>query len=295
MSSASAQANPSDARAQKVASAALASTLVPPPHAVALFSVPASGGSPATSRLRTVLEAAWPGTGSCSSNRRTGRRPHSRGVTTSEGQSYALLRAVWMGDQATFDTVWALDGEPPRGSGARPSHHSGATAGLPTTTRRPMPTPTSRSRCSSRRGASMTRPCMRRALTVLKRTLAGRRDCNRRMNVLTAGKLGDPASDHRAGHQPLVLRSLRISDVRRRGPGSSVVPVSSTARPTRRRVQQCRARRGRRARRPAAELVRHLACHRSGRGRSRTIANADDYGYDAFRVHVAGGARRAVE
>lgn len=28
------------------------------------------------------------------------------GVTTSEGQSYAMLRAVWSGDRATFDEVW---------------------------------------------------------------------------------------------------------------------------------------------------------------------------------------------
>jgi len=28
-------------------------------------------------------------------------------ATTSEGQSYALLRAVWLNDKATFDTVWA--------------------------------------------------------------------------------------------------------------------------------------------------------------------------------------------
>lgn len=32
--------------------------------------------------------------------------PTRGGITTSEGQSYALLRAVWMGDRATFDTVW---------------------------------------------------------------------------------------------------------------------------------------------------------------------------------------------
>jgi endo-1,4-beta-D-glucanase Y len=32
--------------------------------------------------------------------------PTRGGVTTSEGQGYALLRAVWMGDQTTFDTVW---------------------------------------------------------------------------------------------------------------------------------------------------------------------------------------------
>ena len=29
------------------------------------------------------------------------------GITTSEGQSYAMLQAVWMDDKATFDKVWA--------------------------------------------------------------------------------------------------------------------------------------------------------------------------------------------
>jgi len=28
------------------------------------------------------------------------------GITTSEGQSYAMLRAVWLGDKPTFDSVW---------------------------------------------------------------------------------------------------------------------------------------------------------------------------------------------
>ncbi|MBV8301206.1 MAG: hypothetical protein JOY68_04720 [Candidatus Dormibacteraeota bacterium] len=32
--------------------------------------------------------------------------PHIGGNTTSEGQSYALLRAVWMDDRSTFDRVW---------------------------------------------------------------------------------------------------------------------------------------------------------------------------------------------
>jgi endo-1,4-beta-D-glucanase Y len=32
--------------------------------------------------------------------------PGRGGDTTSEGQSYALLRAVWLGDRAAFDTVW---------------------------------------------------------------------------------------------------------------------------------------------------------------------------------------------
>ncbi|MBH0196696.1 MAG: glycosyl transferase family 2, partial [Nitrospira sp.] len=30
-----------------------------------------------------------------------------QGVTTSEGQGYAMLRAVWSGDRAMFDQVWA--------------------------------------------------------------------------------------------------------------------------------------------------------------------------------------------
>lgn len=30
----------------------------------------------------------------------------TRGVTTSEGQSYTMLRAVWMGDKTTFDGTW---------------------------------------------------------------------------------------------------------------------------------------------------------------------------------------------
>lgn len=32
--------------------------------------------------------------------------PTRGGITTSEGQSYALLRAVWMDDRTTFDAVW---------------------------------------------------------------------------------------------------------------------------------------------------------------------------------------------
>src|ERR1700682_5808775 len=32
--------------------------------------------------------------------------PHRGNGTTSEGQSYALLRAVWMNDRTTFDAVW---------------------------------------------------------------------------------------------------------------------------------------------------------------------------------------------
>jgi len=34
-----------------------------------------------------------------------------QGITTSEGQGYAMLRAVWSGDRATFDRVWAWTNE----------------------------------------------------------------------------------------------------------------------------------------------------------------------------------------
>ncbi len=89
-----------------MASAALAGTLVLAACGGAV-SRPSSGASPAASRLRTVLAAAWSG------YRQVFIQPDGRvvdpkrgGVTTSEGQSYALLRAVWMGDRVTFQTVW---------------------------------------------------------------------------------------------------------------------------------------------------------------------------------------------
>ncbi len=107
MSAASAQAHPGlTTRPHRVAHAALASTLVLTACGGAV-SVPAVADSPAASRLRTVLEAAWAG------YRQVFIQPDGRvvdptrgGVTTSEGQSYALLRAVWMGDRVTFQTVW---------------------------------------------------------------------------------------------------------------------------------------------------------------------------------------------
>ena len=33
-------------------------------------------------------------------------RPEHGNDTVSEGQAYAMLRAAWMDDQATFDRVW---------------------------------------------------------------------------------------------------------------------------------------------------------------------------------------------
>jgi endoglucanase len=54
-----------------------------------------------------VLDAAWAG------YKQVFIQPDGRvtdptrgGITTSEGQSYAMLRAVWMGDETTLDTVW---------------------------------------------------------------------------------------------------------------------------------------------------------------------------------------------
>src|SRR5437879_360685 len=45
---------------------------------------------------------------------------HQRGeATTSEGQSYALLRAAWMDDRETFERVWSWDAGNLRSRGDR--------------------------------------------------------------------------------------------------------------------------------------------------------------------------------
>jgi endoglucanase len=67
-----------------------------------------TGLSPALNdRVHSVLEEAWAGykTAFIEPDGRV-IDPTRGGVTTSEGQGYALLRAVWMGDQQAFDTVW---------------------------------------------------------------------------------------------------------------------------------------------------------------------------------------------
>ncbi len=66
---------------------------------------PASATPPA--RDLSILAQAWAGYRSVfiASDGRVAD-PKRGGATTSEGQSYALLRAVWMGDRPTFDTVW---------------------------------------------------------------------------------------------------------------------------------------------------------------------------------------------
>ncbi|MFI5286276.1 MAG: glycosyl hydrolase family 8 [Candidatus Dormibacteria bacterium] len=58
-------------------------------------------------RLRTVLTDAWAGYKQVFIHT-DGRvvDPTRDGSTTSEGQGYALLRAVWMSDQPTFESVW---------------------------------------------------------------------------------------------------------------------------------------------------------------------------------------------
>ncbi len=107
MSTASAQAQSGLARAQWVASAALASSLVLAACGTASSVAPRATLPQPSNRLRSVLDAAWAG------YKQVFIQPDGRvadpsrgGVTTSEGQSYALLRAVWMGDQTAFNTVW---------------------------------------------------------------------------------------------------------------------------------------------------------------------------------------------
>ncbi len=57
--------------------------------------------------LLSVLQQAWTGykQGFVGSDGRVSD-PTRGGITTSEGQSYALLRAVWMDDRSSFDAVW---------------------------------------------------------------------------------------------------------------------------------------------------------------------------------------------
>ncbi|MGH7722464.1 MAG: glycosyl hydrolase family 8 [Candidatus Dormibacteria bacterium] len=58
-------------------------------------------------RVLAVLQQTWTGykQGFVGADGRVGD-PTRGGISTSEGQSYALLRAVWMGDHAGFETVW---------------------------------------------------------------------------------------------------------------------------------------------------------------------------------------------
>lgn len=65
---------------------------------------PAATAAPA---LTGVLEEAWQGyrAGFIQGDGRV-VDPERGGVSTSEGQSYAMLRAVWADDRGTFDTVW---------------------------------------------------------------------------------------------------------------------------------------------------------------------------------------------
>ncbi len=69
-------------------------------------SLAASGGRPWSDA--EILDQSWRG---WRSRFVTGEgrvvRPDHGGDTVSEGQAYTMLRAAWMGDQATFDRVWA--------------------------------------------------------------------------------------------------------------------------------------------------------------------------------------------
>ena len=66
-------------------------------------------------------------------------------ITTSEGQGYAMLRAVWSDDRETFDAVWRWTNEHLRGRGTRSSAGSGR-AGFSTPLPRRTRIPTSPSR-----------------------------------------------------------------------------------------------------------------------------------------------------
>jgi endoglucanase len=71
---------------------------------------PTGAASPSPSvdaHLLSVLQQSWAGykQGFVGNDGRVSD-PTRGGITTSEGQSYALLRAVWMDDRSSFDAVW---------------------------------------------------------------------------------------------------------------------------------------------------------------------------------------------
>ena len=72
----------------------------------AATATPSSPSPSVDAHLLSVLQESWAGykQGFVGTDGRV--TDPTRGVTTSEGQSYALLRAVWMGDRSAFDTVW---------------------------------------------------------------------------------------------------------------------------------------------------------------------------------------------
>ncbi|MHB8719627.1 MAG: glycosyl hydrolase family 8 [Candidatus Dormibacteria bacterium] len=74
---------------------------------VACDTTPTLGASPSSATVASVLAASWAG------YQRAFMAPDGRvldlssgGRTTSEGQSYALLRAAWTGDASTFAAAW---------------------------------------------------------------------------------------------------------------------------------------------------------------------------------------------
>ena len=91
----------------RVATAALVGSLVlaacggtaSVPHAPSAGPRPRIDLDPSSTRL-------GPDTSKSSSSQMAAYDPTRGGITTSEGQSYAMLRAVWMGDETTLDTVW---------------------------------------------------------------------------------------------------------------------------------------------------------------------------------------------
>lgn len=79
------------------------------PGVTATATAPPSSSSVASTpsgQVASVLQAAWGGYKQTFVQGGRVIDPTRGGITTSEGQSYALLRAVWMADRSSFDTVW---------------------------------------------------------------------------------------------------------------------------------------------------------------------------------------------
>ncbi len=81
-------------------------TAAPAPTGLPAVTVPAATPPPGPAKLG-MLQEAWQGY-RAAFIQGDGRvvDPERGGVSTSEGQSYAMLRAVWSGDRASFDRTW---------------------------------------------------------------------------------------------------------------------------------------------------------------------------------------------
>ncbi|MBV9099740.1 MAG: hypothetical protein JOZ46_04330 [Candidatus Dormibacteraeota bacterium] len=91
---------------------------------------PARTGAPTDSAATDALKATWRSYAGAFIQGGRVVDPRSNNDTTSEGQSYAMLRAAWMSDRSTFDSVWQWTRDHLWDPGAhRFGWHWGATAG----------------------------------------------------------------------------------------------------------------------------------------------------------------------